>query len=320
MAREQKILIIDDDRDNLKIVSRLLSHEGYKTVTANSGVEGLQAINTMKVDLIILDINMPGLDGFQTLRLLRQREEYVSVIFLTGQDNTDDLIRGLEAGALDYICKPYNPLELVARVKSQLKFKQTQDELRTANKKLQSLVDIDDLTGLYNMRTIYDRINHEIERARRYKHGLAVIMMDMDHFKRVNDNHDHLFGSFVLSEVGQLIKKNIRSVDFAARYGGDEFLICLSQTESLGALRFTDRLRKRISATEFVSADDRIFLSASFGVGIIEGGKEIIDAHTLVRVADCKLYEAKENGRDRVEGEIISETSPIDPRFLRKAS
>jgi two-component system, cell cycle response regulator len=320
MAREQKILIIDDDQDNLRIVSRLLTHQGYKTITANSGVEGLQAINTMKVDLVILDINMPGLDGFQTLRLLRQREEYVSVIFLTGLGNTEDLIRGLEAGALDYISKPYNPLELVARVKSQLKFKNTQDELRAANQKLQSLVDIDDLTGLYNMRTIYDRINHEIERARRYKHGMAIIMMDMDHFKRVNDNHDHLFGSFVLSQVGHLIKKNIRTVDFAARYGGDEFLICLSQTESLGALRFTDRLRKRISATEFVSGDDRIFLTASFGVGIIEGGKEIIDAHTLVRVADCKLYEAKKNGRDRVEGEIINETSPVDPRFLRKSS
>lgn len=318
MASAQRILIIDDDKDNLKIVSRLLQHQGYETVTANSGVEALQSVASAKVDLVILDINMPGIDGFQTFRLLRQREEFVSVIFLTGQNNTDDLIRGLEAGALDYICKPYNPLELVARVKSQLKFKQIQEELRSANKKLQSLVDIDDLTGLYNMRTIYDRINHEMERARRYKHGIAVIMMDMDHFKRVNDNHDHLFGSFVLSEVGQLIKKNIRAVDFAARYGGDEFLICLAQTEAMGALRFTERLRKRIAQTEFCSGDDRIFLTASFGVGIIDNSKQIIDAHTLVRVADGKLYEAKANGRDRVEGEIINDKAPVDPRFLRK--
>lgn len=318
MARAQKILIIDDDKDNLRIVSRLLEHQGYETTCVSSGVDALQSINTQKYDLMILDVDMPGLDGFQTLRLLHQREEYVSVIFLTGQSNTDDLIRGLEAGALDYICKPYNPLELVARVKSQLKFKQTQDELRAANKKLQSLVDIDDLTGLYNMRTIYDRINHEIERARRYKHGIAVIMMDMDHFKRVNDNHDHLFGSFVLSEVGKLLKKNIRNTDFAARYGGDEFLICLSQTEPMGALRFTERLRKRIAETEFVSGEDRIKLTCSFGVSILDGSQQVIDAHTLVRVADCKLYEAKENGRDRVEGEIITETNPVDPRFLRK--
>jgi len=320
MAREHKVLVIDDDKDNLRLVSRLLQHEGCQVMQAASGLDGIQMLKDFSPDLIILDINMQGLNGFQTLKLIRQREEYVSVIFLTGSKNSEDIIRGLEAGALDYVCKPFNPMELIARVKSQLRFKKTQDELREANKKLQSLVDIDDLTGLYNMRSIYDRVNREIDRARRYKHGVGLIMMDMDNFKRVNDNHDHLFGSFVLGEVGKLIKTNIRSVDFAARYGGDEFLICLAQTEPLGALRFADRLRKKISQTEFVNGEDRIFLTASFGVGIIDGGKGILDAHSLVRVADYKLYEAKGNGKDRVEGEIISDDVPIDPRFLRKAA
>ena len=199
-----------------------------------------------------------------------------------------------------------------------MKFKGIQDDLRSANEKLQSLVDIDDLTGLYNMRSVYDRINQEIDRARRYKHSLGVFMMDMDNFKRVNDNHDHMFGSYVLSEVGKMIKANIRSVDFAARYGGDEFLICLTQTEPEGALRFADRLRKKISEREFISGPDQIFLSASFGASILENGKGLIDAHAVVRIADAKLYEAKAAGKNRVDSEIINDDTLIDPRFLRR--
>ncbi|MBY0314250.1 MAG: diguanylate cyclase [Bdellovibrionales bacterium] len=315
---KEKILLIDDDKDNLRFLARILEHESYKVLQATSGLEGIQLLKDFSPDLVILDINMPQLNGFQTMKLLRQKDEHVSVIFLTANNSTEDIIRGLESGALDYICKPFNPLELVARVRSQLKFKRTQQELREANRKLQSLVDIDDLTGLYNMRSIYDRLNNEIERARRYKHGLAVIMMDMDHFKNVNDGHDHLFGSYVLSQVGEIVKKNIRSVDFAARYGGDEFLICLTQTQTQGALRFADRLRKVISETEFTQDKDQMHMTASFGVALIEGKGAVIDAHTLVRIADTKLYEAKDKGRNRVEGEIITDDGPIDPRSLRK--
>lgn len=320
MAREHKVLIIDDDKDNRRLVSRLLQHEGCLVQEAHSGMDGVQMLSEFKPDLVILDINMEGLNGFQTLKIIRKREEFISVIFLTSKRDTEDVIRGLESGALDYICKPFNPLELIARVKCQLKFKESQDELREANRKLLSLVDIDDLTGLYNMRTIYDRINNEIERARRYKHSVAVFMMDMDDFKHVNDNHDHLFGSFVLAETGKIIKTTIRSVDFAARYGGDEFLICLVQTEPEGALRFADRLRKKLSEHEYVNGDDRMFLTASFGGCIIDSGKSLMDAQTMVRMADAKLYEAKANGKDRVESNIITDESQIEPRFLRRAS
>lgn len=320
MARDHKVLIIDDDKDNRRLVSRLLTHEGCTVREAKNGMEGIQIAGEFKPDLVILDINMEGLNGFQTLKIIRQREEFVSVIFLTSKRGTEDVIRGLESGALDYICKPFNPLELIARVKCQLKFKESQDELRAVNKKLLSLVDIDDLTGLYNMRTIYDRMNNEIERARRYKHSIAAIMMDMDDFKFVNDNHDHLFGSFVLGETGKLIKETIRAVDFAARYGGDEFLICLAQTEPLGALRFADRLRKKIAAHEYVNGEDRMFLTASFGVCIIDSGRGILDAHTMARVADAKLYQAKASGKNKVEHEIITEETQIDPRFLRRSA
>lgn len=315
-----KVLLIDDDKDNLKLVTRLLEHEGLVVRSATSGIDGLQLLGEFVPDLVVLDINMQGLNGFQTLKLIRQRKEQASVIFLTSKKETDDIIRGLEAGALDYIGKPFQPMELIARVKSQLKFKGIQDDLRIANEKLQNLVDIDDLTGLYNMRSVYERLNHEIDRARRYKHSLAVFMMDMDDFKRVNDNHDHLFGSYVLSEVGKMIKSNIRSVDFAARYGGDEFLICLTQTQPVGAVRFADRLRKKIDEHEFVSGPDRIKLSASFGASILENGKSLLDAHSLVRLADAKLYEAKGNGKNCVISAMVNEDTQFDIRQLRKAS
>lgn len=320
MVGAHKVLHIDDDKDNLKLVSRLLEHEGLVVRQATSGIEGLQLLGEFLPDLVILDINMQGLNGLQTLKLIRQRREQASVIFLTSKRETEDVIRGLEAGALDYVCKPFQPLELVARVKSQLKFKGIQDELRVANEKLQNLVDIDDLTGLYNMRSVYERLNQEIDRARRYKHSVAVFMMDMDDFKRVNDNHDHLFGSYVLSEVGKVIKANIRSVDFAARYGGDEFLICLTQTQPIGAVRFADRLRKKIAENEFVSGPDRIQLSASFGAAILENGKSLLDAHSLVRLADAKLYEAKANGKNRVESAMVNEDTQFDIRQLRRSS
>ncbi len=320
MLRKHKVLLIDDDQDNLKLVSRLLEHENMEVRKATSGVEGIQLLGEFTPDLVILDINMQGLDGFQTLKLIRQRKEQSSVIFLTSQSHTEDIIRGLEAGALDYICKPFQPLELVARVKSQLKFKGIQDDLRLANEKLQSLVDIDDLTGLYNMRSVYERLNQEIDRTRRYKHSLAVFMMDMDDFKRVNDNHDHLFGSYVLSEVGKLIKANIRSVDFAARYGGDEFLICLTQTQTEGALRFADRLRRRIEEHQFVHGPDRIQLSASFGAAILENGRSLLDAHSIVRLADAKLYEAKANGKNCIESALINDDTQSNILKLRKVS
>lgn len=319
MAVDQKILVIDDDPDNHKFLKRILEHEGYRVHVANSGQLGLQELHEFRPDLVVLDINMPGMNGFQTLKLLKQKEEYVAVMFLTGSTHTEDIIRGLDSGALDYICKPFNPHELAARIRCQLRVKRLHDDLRDANKKLQGLVDRDDLTGLYNMRTIYDRINNEIERARRYGHSLALIMMDMDNFKFVNDGHNHLFGSFVLSEVGKVIEQNIRTNDFAARYGGDEFLICLTRTTNDGAVQFTERLRKAVEDHVFQQDDDKKDLTASFGVAVIDSGKALVDARTVTRIADSKLYEAKDTGRNRVESEIIYSDADVDPRFLRKA-
>ena len=178
MNQDPKILVIDDDHDNLRLLGRVLINEGYDVQTADSGTAGLQQLGGFQPDLVLLDMNMPHLDGLETIQLLKKKDKNLAVIFITANTGTEDVIRGLEAGALDYIRKPFSTLELLARIRTQLRVKKLQDDLRLANRKLQDLVDIDDLTGLYNMRSVYEKLDNEIERSRRYNHGVGVIMLD----------------------------------------------------------------------------------------------------------------------------------------------
>lgn len=316
---QAKILLVDDDLDNLKIVKRLLEKEGYSVKAVDSGEKGLEALDNYRPDLVLLDVNMPNMDGLETIHLLKRKENTAAVVFVTANTTTEDVIRGLDAGALDYISKPFSGMELLARVRAQLRVKKLQDDLLYANKKLKGLVEIDDLTGLYNMRSVYEKLDQEIERARRYGHGVAAIMLDMDHFKGVNDNHDHLFGSYVLAEVGRIIRKNIRTHDFAARYGGDEFLICLSQTTVAGAKKFCERLRQTLEEYLFQSGNDEIRLTASMGCAIIVSGRSLMDGRSLVRHADHGLYQSKEQGRNQVTyTEVQDMENNIEERSVEK--
>lgn len=300
-GKSRKVLVVDDDDMNRTLVAKALEFEGYQVRQADSGLAGLQVINEWKPHLVLLDVNMPGLNGLETLAKLRVRDEYVSVIFVSANSRTEDVIRGLDAGADDYVCKPFQVLELLSRVRSQLRIKDLNDSLQKANARLKELVDIDDLTGLFNMRSLYKRLDFELDRARRYGRSVAVIMMDLDRFKRVNDQHDHLFGSFVLTQVGKMIRDNIRKVDFAARYGGDEFLVVLTEINLEGATTFANRLRERIATTTFKNEYFSMDLTASLGLALANPNEEEVDARAMVRYADRALYNAKENGRNRVE-------------------
>jgi two-component system, cell cycle response regulator len=297
---ERRILAVDDDPESLRVLMKALEWDGYQVARASSGPEALRSLNDWKPQLVLLDVNMPGLNGIDTLSLLRKQTQYVSTIFVSADSNTADVIRGLDAGADDYICKPYDPQELLARIRCHLRIKDVRDELRRANERLKELVDRDDLTGLFNMRSLYQKLDTEIDRAHRYDRQVAVIMMDMDHFKQVNDQHDHLFGSHVLSEVGRLIRSNMRKVDIAARYGGDEFLIVLTEINADGAKIFAERLRKVILETEFSQGRYQKKLTASIGLAVTGIGGSGLDARSLVREADRALYSAKEQGRNRV--------------------
>ena len=317
--KQRKILVVDDDMDSIEIVSEALRWEGYQVQGIHCGQKAIEFIQDWKPHIVLLDMNMPGITGMETLRRIREIQDYVGVIFLSGNSTTDAVIQGLDAGADDYIIKPFDPLELLARVRAQLRIKELTDQLKTANDKLKELVDIDDLTGLFNMRSIYQKLDYEIDRAKRFKRSVCVVMMDMDHFKTVNDGHDHLFGSFVLSEVGKIVKQNIRTVDLAARYGGDEFLIVLTEVNRDGVLNFCERLRKSIADYVFKNDRDVITLTASIGFAITEPGKIDFTSRDLVRKADRALYDAKENGRNCIRFYDLSEHSIDDePNHVKK--
>jgi diguanylate cyclase (GGDEF)-like protein len=298
--KKRKLLVVDDDDMSRTLVGKALEYEGYQVRLAESGAEGLQVIAEWQPHLVLLDVNMPGLNGLETLAKLRLRDEYVSVMFVSANSQKEDVIRGLDAGADDYVCKPFEVLELLARVRSQLRIKDLNDSLKRANERLKELVDIDDLTGLFNMRSLYKRLDFELDRARRYNRSTAVIMMDLDHFKKVNDQHDHLFGSFVLTQVGKMIRENIRKVDFAARYGGDEFLVVLTEITMEGAVTFANRLRERIAKTTFRNEFFQMDLTASLGLALANPNEVEVDARSMVRYADRALYLAKDTGRDKV--------------------
>jgi two-component system cell cycle response regulator len=294
------ILVVDDDSDSRRLLSRSLEHEGFQVESLSSGEEALAWMDQKTPSLILLDINMTGISGLETLKRMRTRGEYVAVVFISANSRPEDIVAGLDAGADDYVRKPFDINEVLSRVRAKLRVKDLNDELREANRKLRDLVEIDDLTGLFNMRSLYQKLDHELMRGRRTGRSVAVIMMDLDHFKRANDDHDHLFGSYVISEVGGLIRTTIRSVDFAARYGGDEFLVVLTETTPSGSQLFSERLRKLIEEREFNNGVDSMRLTASLGCAVSDP-KQAIDARNLVRQADRCLYDAKEQGRNQVK-------------------
>ena len=312
---KHKVLIVDDDDQISQLMTVILQTEGiYNLKVEESGETALEAIEKWLPDLILLDVNMPGISGLEVLSLVKKREEYVGVILVSGNSGTEDVIKGLDSGANDYICKPFDPYELMARVRTQLRIKNLTDELSEANKKLQELVEIDDLTGLYNMRSMYQRIELEISRCLRFENGLCIVMMDMDHFKKVNDDHDHLFGSFVLQHVGKIIKENVRDIDYGIRYGGDEFMVVLSSIDYQGAEIFCERLREKIENYTFDNGDHQIHLTSSVGFAVYfpgEFGVEKLTSREIFKWADKALYECKKKGRNRIEGVNINDKLKI---------
>ncbi|MBX2988435.1 MAG: diguanylate cyclase [Bdellovibrionaceae bacterium] len=293
-----RILVIGSDPGSRETLLEPLRWEMWDARGVSSSEEAEALFDSWRPQIVLLDAN-PDPQGAAWVTNIRGRLPHASVLFISDDSGTDAIITGLDQGADDYIIKPFVPLELLARIRTHLRIRDLHEQLVIANEKLKELVDIDDLTGLYNMRSLYQRLEFEIERGRRFGRDVCVVMMDMDNFKSVNDGHDHLFGSYVLSEIGKIIKANTRNIDIPARYGGDEFLVVLTEVNEEGARLFCERLRKAIAKNTFVSGEDSINLTVSLGFALVQPG-EVLSSKELVRRADHALYEAKRTGRDRV--------------------
>ncbi|MFN9068405.1 MAG: diguanylate cyclase [Bdellovibrionales bacterium] len=294
----RRILVVDQDSHSLGVLLEPLKWEGYDTRGESSVRDALRVAESYQPHIVIVD-TLINEDFLKALSIFKRKLPHASILLISDDSSTESIIAGLDAGADDYIIKPFVPLELLARIRTQLRIRDLSQQLILVNEKLKELVDIDDLTGLFNMRSLYQKLEFEMERGKRFNRGICVVMMDMDCFKSVNDGHDHLFGSFVISQVGKIVKQCTRNIDIPARYGGDEFLVVLTEVTQEGALLFCERLRKAIEKTTFRSGNDSIKLTASVGFALTKEG-ESISSRELVRRADHALYHAKRTGRNRV--------------------
>ncbi len=288
-----KVLIIDDSPDALARAKARLSKEGLEILCADGGRKGLSLARRHHPDVILLDVDMPDLPGFEVCRALKADPELrtIPVIFLSGSGSAQDKVKGLDLGAVDYVAKPFDAFELRARVRAALRTKRFQDLLVEQAR-------IDPLTGLPNRRALEERLRQEWARAQRHGNNLAFVMGDLDHFKTVNDTHGHQAGDAVLQEVAARIRAQCRSSDLPARYGGEEFAVLVCDEPAWKARRLAERCREAVEQMQTCHRSGNLRVTMSFGVS---DNAAAGSPAALVRLADRCLYRAKEGGRNRVE-------------------
>jgi diguanylate cyclase (GGDEF)-like protein len=292
------ILVADDSMVVRAVLRRQLETDGHTVVEAVNGEEAIDACREYHPDVILLDVEMPVLDGHATLTRLKADPQLkdIPVVFLTGRVDTVDVVNGLRLGAHDYLRKPFEANELMARVSAALRTKWLQDELRTRNAELDRVSRIDMLTNIYNRRHLDEHLRQVISAARRHDRTVGVLIVDIDHFKEVNDEHGHLAGDVVLREVAARLQQAMRTEDALGRWGGEEFLAVLTDTPPEGVRIMAERLRQVIAAAPFI-LDDGSRIRVTVSVGHTNGTE---DAEVLVHRADDALYVAKAEGRNRV--------------------
>ena len=300
-----RILIVDDNAMIRSEIKAVLMKDGAFThfMEATDGLTAFKTIMEHPPDLVLCDLVMPGVDGLKFLGLKASRKELeqIPVIILTAEDDLDRKAEILERGASDYVTKPFHEKELLARVRIHTKLKILQDELLEKNAQLEALSITDPLTGLANRRRLMTRLEEEVTRARRYKTPLAVVMIDIDHFKQVNDTHGHAMGDEVLRNIGAMLKAGVRATDLAARYGGEELTLVLPHTDIPAAVQVAENLRVKFAELEHQLDGISLHKTISMGVAARDGQGEIPHAEDLLKYADEALYRAKQNGRNRVE-------------------
>jgi diguanylate cyclase (GGDEF)-like protein len=300
-----RILVVEDDPLARTILSSVLKKEGYSFDIASNGQEAIDKYSEDFFPIIITDWLMPEMDGLELCRLIRSMKinRYIYIMIVTGQDSREDVVKGLEAGADDYIIKPIHQAELRVRLKGACRILDLESTLKNSLAEIHELSIRDRLTGAFNRVYMDHQLGQELARCNRYHRPLSVLMCDLDHFKAVNDTYGHLAGDEVLRSCVDTLTSSLRNgIDWIARYGGEEFVIVLPETDQVGAQVLAERLRGRIAATSIDVVGCEIDITASFGSATViptfnESARYM---EQVLQVADSCLYQAKNNGRNQV--------------------
>lgn len=299
-----RIVIVEDDPSVARLVATVLQREGYSVEHASTITAARKLLDNTEWDLAILDRSLPDGDGMDLCRELKQNDAGIAryVLILTGEASQSAKVESFDGGADDYVTKPFQIPELLARIRAGLRIVELQKALVDANQRLQRLSVTDPLTSVKNRRFLEQELERTFAHARRYQRPLSAVMVDVDFFKRVNDTWGHQVGDDVLRAVGALLRKISRRVDTVARYGGEEFVILLPEIQLFDALSFAEKIRSSIASAEIHSEGRPLRVTVSVGVASFPQ-TPVRSADELIAAADRALYRAKQNGRNRVEVE-----------------
>lgn len=289
------VLIIEDHPDQRDLLAIVLQREGYKVVTAANGLEALEKLEQDEVHIALSDIMMPKMDGFELINKIRSNSalRHIYIILITARIQEGDRVRGLDLGADDYITKPFSFSELLARVRVGSRVVQYQQHLEYQTQ-------IDSLTGLFNRRAFEKKIGEEFERSKRYGHPLSVVILDIDNFKKINDTYGHHGGDAALVRISEILRERSRRSDFPSRFGGEEFVLVLPETDQDSAIQVARKFHDEIRSCSFGTVEKPFVLTVSMGL-TSSTKKEYSDWREMVADADCALYQAKNTGKDRIE-------------------
>lgn len=294
------VLIVDDNPKNLQVLASILRTCKYKVAMVKDGIKAIKFIKSRKPDLILLDIMMPDIDGFEVCEKLKQDDSTkdIPVIFISALAEIEDKVKGFEAGGVDYITKPFQQQEVIARVQTHLELRNAYEKLEKAYKDLDIAARTDSMTKLSNRRDIIEKMKYEKRKSERSGKPFSLVLSDIDDFKLFNDNYGHDCGDFILVTVADIIRSEIRKQDTAARWGGEEFLILLPETDIRGGEIVAENIRQSLVSNIFKYNDYPHKIGMTFGVSTFISNEQSID--DCIKMADEALYKGKNSGKDCV--------------------
>lgn len=325
------ILLADDERQMREHTASLLRARGFNVEVVEDGQAAIERAGRGGVDLILLDVMMPRMSGLETCRVLKgmQRDTFLPVILLTSRSDTASRVEGLKIGADDYVCKPFDEAEFLARIEAMLRIKQLHDHLSKVRSRLEQVSVHDELTGLYNYRYLHTRLNEEFKRSERYHEPLACMVVDIDRLVVHNEAQGRAHGDRVIRQVAECIRRAVREVDVVARFGGDEFLVALPSTHFAGSVTAAERLWREVGESQVPEVSGPERATISIGVALYPS-RDVRTKDALLRAADAALKQAKRDGGNRVcvfqqEGYIytpfaVDTASDPGPKSARRSS